>query len=67
MLLYDFTNNNKMGVEWDERIDRFGRETDHLEDLGVDGWIILKLISKKQDGRARNVYTWLGIGTTGGL
>ena len=25
---------------------------DHLEDLGIDGTIILKLISKRQKGRA---------------
>jgi hypothetical protein len=27
------------------------RERDHLEDLGVDGMIILKLILKKWNGR----------------
>jgi hypothetical protein len=32
------------------------RETDHLEYLGADERIILKWISKKQDGRA-----WSGL------
>jgi hypothetical protein len=26
-------------------------QTDHLEDTGTEGWITLKLIYKKQDGR----------------
>jgi hypothetical protein len=31
-----------LGIWWGDLT-----ETDHLEDLGVDGWIIMKLIFKK--------------------
>ena len=34
------------------------RERDHLEDLGVDGSIILKWILKKWDGEARTGFIW---------
>ena len=42
-------------------------ETDHLEDVGVDGKIILKSILKKSFARAWIGLVWLRIGTGGGL
>jgi hypothetical protein len=42
-------------------------EKDHLDNLGVDGRIILKRIFKKWDGVAWTGLIWLRIGTGGGL
>jgi hypothetical protein len=71
----DQIGNNEMRGMWDvwqtrETLTRFWcedlREEDHLEDLGVEGRIILKWIFKKCDGERRIGLFWLRIGTGGG-
>jgi hypothetical protein len=42
------------------------RERDQLEDLGVDGRILLRLIFRKCDVAVWNGSIWLRIGTRGG-
>jgi hypothetical protein len=43
------------------------KEKYYLEDVGVDGNIILKWVFKKWDGEAWTRLRWLRIGTGGGL
>jgi hypothetical protein len=42
------------------------KERIHLQDLGVDGRIILRWISKRWDGEAWTGLIWFRIGTGGG-
>jgi hypothetical protein len=43
------------------------KETDHSEDLGVDGRIILECFLEKWGGKLWIGYIWLMIGTSGGF
>jgi len=43
------------------------REGGHFEHIGIDGRIILKLISKKSVGSTWTGFMWLRIGTSGGI
>jgi len=38
-----------------------------LEDLGVDGRVILELVLGKQGGKVWGVFIWLRMGTSDGL
>jgi hypothetical protein len=42
------------------------REGEHLQDLGLDGRIILRLIFIKRDVEEWTGFIWLSIGTSGG-
>jgi hypothetical protein len=48
---------------WFERL----KGRDCLEDLGIDGRIILKYNLGKQSGRVWNGFIWFRIGTGGGI
>jgi hypothetical protein len=39
------------------------RETDHLEDIGLDGKIVLKRVFKRWNGEAWTLLGWPRIGT----
>jgi hypothetical protein len=43
------------------------KERSYMEDLNIDGRIMLKLILKQQSGRAWTGLIWVRIGKSGGL
>jgi hypothetical protein len=43
------------------------KEGDHVEDLSVDGRIILQLILKEQDGSVWTGFVWFMVGNSGGI
>jgi len=53
------------GEQW--CIQGFHRETDHLEDLCIDGRITLKQIFKKYNSGEGHRLIWLQTGTSGRL
>jgi hypothetical protein len=55
------TGEEHTGFWWGDQSER-----DHLEDVGLDGRIILKWAFKKWDGEACTGLIWLRIGTGGG-
>jgi len=61
-----------MWHEWETREVRTGfwwgdlKERDYLEDLGIDGRIILRWMFRESDGEAWIRLIWLRIGTGGG-
>jgi len=44
-----------------------GKPEGKLEDLGVDGRVVLELILGIEDGKLRTGLIWLRIGTSGGI
>jgi len=50
------------GIKWENLGER-----DHLQNVAVDGWIILQWIFKKFDGWACIGLIWLRIGAGAGL
>jgi len=46
---------------------RAPKERDHLEDVGIEEWIILKLIFNRWSGEACTGCIWLRVGTGGRL
>ena len=56
---------DKRGVYTDSTDRSEGKN--HLENLGVDGRIILNWILKKQECQAWSGFIWLRIGTSSGL
>jgi len=76
VLLTKYHSDDQIRIRWSGHVARTGnrrdayrgdmREGDHLEDIGVDGWITLIGIFKKWNGKSRTWLIWLTIGTGGG-